>query len=90
MLLNHDGERFTAREKFFPESENQICGKLWRQKAVFQHVSDAVMRGKLGGMKNARKILEYAEYFRAPKRVTHRINGKKEDIISRKDFGGEE
>ncbi|GAB7401503.1 hypothetical protein OUHCRE2_49640 [Enterobacter asburiae] len=28
VLLNHDGERFTAREKFFPESENQICGKL--------------------------------------------------------------
>lgn len=90
VLLNHDGERFTAREKFFPESESAICGKLWRQKAVFQHVDDAVMRGKLGGMKNARKILEYAEYFRAPKRVTHRINGKKEDIISRKDFGGEE
>ncbi len=90
VLLNHDGERFTAREKFFPESENQICGKLWRQKAVFQHVDDAVMRGKLGGMKNARKILEYAHYFRSPKRVTHRVNGKKEDIISRKDFGDTE
>ncbi|QZE50347.1 DNA helicase, partial [Klebsiella phage vB_KpnS-VAC9] len=56
---------------------------------VFQHVNDAVMRGKLGGMKNARKILENAHYFRAPKRVTHRVNGKKEDIISRKDFGDE-
>lgn len=89
VLVDKHGDRFTATEKFFPESDNQICAKLWRQKGVFPHVFDPIMRGKLGAYKNARKIIEHQEFFAAPKRVTHRINGKKEDIISRKDFGND-
>ncbi|WP_279027208.1 DEAD/DEAH box helicase [Gibbsiella quercinecans] len=86
VLVDKHGDRFTATEKFFPESDNQICGKLWRQKGVFPHVQDPKMRGKLGAMRSARKIIEHQELFMAPKRVTHRRNGKKEDIISRKEF----
>lgn len=83
------GVEFTAREVFFPESDNKICKTLWRNKGVTPHVIDKGNRNLLGLTKNAIKIHSMKHLILAPQRVTHRKNGKGEDIISRKDFGGE-
>ncbi|QIG62066.1 putative ATP-dependent helicase [Citrobacter phage IME-JL8] len=89
VLDNGEGE-FNAYERFFPESEAKVCGTLWKTKGVLPHVSDPKMRKYFIGMKNAIKIMQYAHHIAAPVRVTHRKNAKKEDLISRKDFGMEE
>ncbi|QEA09644.1 DNA helicase [Shigella phage Sfin-2] len=89
-LINDDGDEFKAYEKFFPESDSKICGTLWKTKGVLPHVSDPKMRRYFIGMKNAIKIVQYAHHIAHPVRVTHRRNQKKEDIISRKDFGMED
>ncbi|AFV50963.1 type III restriction protein res subunit [Escherichia phage ADB-2] len=89
-LINDDGDEFKAYEKFFPESDSKICGTLWKTKGVLPHVSDPKMRRYFIGMKNAIKIVQYSHHIAHPVRVTHRRNQKKEDIISRKDFGMED
>ena len=89
VLDNGDGE-FNAYERFFPESDAKVCSTLWKTKGVLPHVADPKMRKYFIGMKNAIKIVQYAHHIAAPVRVTHRRNGKKEDLISRKDFGVEE
>lgn len=81
------GEEFDARQVFFPESDNKICKVKWKNEAVILHVRDPKLRSYFLGVKDARKIVQYANQFSAPVRVTHRKNGKGEDIISRKDFG---
>ncbi|AUV57115.1 DNA helicase [Enterobacter phage Ec_L1] len=83
------GVEFDAVEKFFPESDNKICKTLWRTKGVTPHVVGKDNRNLLGLTKNAVKIMSMKHLILAPSRVTHRKNGKGEDIISRKDFGGE-
>lgn len=88
-LINHDGEHFKAYERFFPQSDNKICRVKWKNEGVLPHVKDDESRAYFIGVKNALKIMQYAHKFAKPIRVTHRKNGKKEDIISRKDFGGE-
>lgn len=88
-LENDKGKRFSATEKFFPESDKQICRRLWA-KGVTPHVDDPLILKDLVKMKSAKKIIAMAHYIKAPVRITHRINGKKEDIIARKDFGNDE
>lgn len=83
------GVEFTAYERFFPESDSQICKTLWRSKGVVPHVADTHDKNRMAVTRNALKLMEYAHLIAAPLRVTHRKNVKKEDIISRKDFGNE-
>ncbi|MEG0209102.1 hypothetical protein, partial [Hafnia sp.] len=86
--LSKNGEEFTARELFFPESQAQICGTLWRKKGVEPHIKDKQIARLMGAYKSAAKIYQNAHHVAAPLRVTHRKNAKKEDVISRKDFFG--
>lgn len=82
-------DEFSAYEKFFPESDAQVCKTLWKTKGVLPHVIDQKAKPYLIGIRNAQKIMSYSHFIMRPVRVTHRKNGKGEDIISRKDFGGE-
>lgn len=84
-LETHNGEPFKAYERFFPESDNQICRTKWRQ-AALQHVVDRRVAGVTASWKNAVKIMTNAHHFQAPKMVTHRKNGKGEDVIYKKEF----
>lgn len=86
-LRDMDGEEYNARQVYFPQSDNRICKVKWKNEAVNLHVIDPKMRSYFLGVRDARKIVQYATHFRAPVRVTHRKNAKGEDIISRKDFG---
>lgn len=80
------GEEFTAYERFFPESSAQVCHTIWKTKGVMPHVHDPKVARLMAAYRSARLILQNAHHISRPVRVTHRINGKKEDIISRKDF----
>lgn len=88
-LKNSENEEFNAYEKFFPESDAQVCKTLWKTKGVLPHVIDQKAKPYLIGIRNAQKIMSYSHFIMSPMRVTHRKNVKGEDIISRKDFGGE-
>lgn len=83
--LDYHGETFKAYERFFPESESNICKTLWR-KAALQHIPDRRIAGVVASYRNARKIMQYAHQIAAPKRVTHRKTGKGEDNIHYKEF----
>lgn len=86
-LRDSQGEEFTAYEKFFPESQAQVCHTIWKQKGVLPHVHDPKVSRLMAAYRSARLIMNNVHHITAPIRVTHRKNGKKEDIISRKDFG---
>ncbi|UGO53121.1 putative helicase [Klebsiella phage vB_KaeD_HazelMika] len=86
-LRDNMGVEFTAYEKFFPESQAQICGTLWKKKGVEPHVADSRISKLMGAYRSARLIMQNVHHIMKPVRVTHRKNGKGEDIISRKDFG---
>lgn len=81
------GEEFNAYEKFFPESQAQVCHTIWKTKGVLPHVHDSKVAKLMAAYRSARLILQNAHHIAHPVRVTHRKNGKGEDIISRKDFG---
>lgn len=83
--LEAHGETFKAYEKFFPESDSQICKAKWRQ-AALAHILDRRVAGVTASYRNARKIMMNAHYIMTPKRVTHRKNAKGEDIIYKKEF----
>lgn len=88
-LMDAAGVTFNAREIFFPESDNRICKTIWRTKGVIPHVVADHDRKLLALTRNAVKIMSMSDRIMKPQRVTHRKNGKGEDIINRKDFGGE-
>ena len=83
--LEAHGETFKAYEKFFPESDSQICKAKWRQ-AALAHIVDRRIAGVTASYLNARKIMGNAHHIMAPVRVTHRKNGKGEDIIYKREF----
>ena len=83
--LEAHGETFKAYEKFFPESDSQICKAKWRQ-AALAHIVDRRIAGVTASYRNARKIMGNAHHIMAPVRVTHRKNGKGEDIIYKREF----
>ncbi|HAK2374342.1 TPA: ATP-dependent helicase [Salmonella enterica] len=84
-LRDCGGVEFRAYEKYFPESGHKICRTLWR-KAVRTHVIDRQVANFMIACRNAVKIMSYAGQILPPKRVTHRKNAKKEDLIARKEF----
>jgi superfamily II DNA or RNA helicase len=84
-LRDVGGVEFKAYEKYFPESEHKICKTLWA-KAVRTHVIGRDTGNYLVTCRNAVKIMSYANQFMRPVRVTHRKNGKGEDLIAQKEF----
>ncbi|HAC8812681.1 TPA_asm: ATP-dependent helicase [Salmonella enterica] len=84
-LRDTGGVEFRAYEKYFPESDHKICKTLWT-KAVRTHVLDRQAANFMITCRNAVKIMSYASQIMQPKRVTHRKNTKKEDLIAQKEF----
>ena len=83
--LEANGDTFKAYERFFPESESNICRTIWR-KIALQHIPDRKIAGMVASYRNARKIMSYAHHIMPPVRVTHRKNGKGEDNIAKREF----
>lgn len=82
----NDGRSFKAREFFSPESTNAIARKLWRLNGVLPHVKNKTLAEQIARIKNVREVMSYIAEFRSPERVTHRVNGKKKDVIHKKEF----
>ncbi|AUM58690.1 putative ATP-dependent helicase [Plesiomonas phage phiP4-7] len=81
-----DGKLYTAREVFFPWGDSVAGKNAFKMKAVMPHVEDKSMLSKIMKSGNARNFMQYAPLFRSPSKITHRINGKKRDVIAKKVF----
>ena len=84
-----DGKEGWANEVFYPYGGATHMKNMFKAKAVFPHLDDKSMAGKILKCQNAKQFMMYAGLIKAPKRITHRINDKGRDIIHRKDFSGE-
>lgn len=84
-----DGKEGWANEVFYPYGGATHMKNMFKAKAVFPHLDDKSMAGKILKCQNAKQFMMYAGLIKAPKRITHRINDKGRDIIHRKDFAGE-
>lgn len=85
-----DGKEGWANEVFYPYGGATHMKNMFKAKAVFPHLDDKSMAGKILKCQNAKQFMMYAGLIKAPKRITHRINDKGRDIIHRKDFSGEQ
>lgn len=83
-----DGKEGWANEVFYPYGGATHMKNMFKAKAVFPHLEDKSMAGKILKCQNAKQFMMYAGLIKAPKRITHRINDKCRDIIHRKDFTG--
>lgn len=84
-----DGKEGWANEVFYPYGGANHMKNMFKAKAIFPHLDDKSMAGKILKCQNARQFMMYAGLIKAPKRITHRVNDKGRDIIHRKDFAGE-
>ena len=85
-----DGKEGWANEVFYPYGGATHMENMFKAKAIFPHLDDKSMAGKILKCHNAKQFMMYAGLIKAPKRITHRINDKGRDIIHRKDFTGEQ
>ena len=85
-----DGKEGWANEVFHPYGGATHMKNMFKAKAVFPHLDDKSMAGKILKCQNAKQFMMYAGLIKAPKRITHRINDKGRDIIHRKYFSGEQ
>nr|UVX85343.1 MAG: U3 small nucleolar RNA-associated SSU processome protein 25 [Bacteriophage sp.] len=85
-----DGKEGWANEVFYPYGGATHMKNMFKAKAIFPHLDDKSMAGKILKCQNAKQFMMYAGLIKAPKRITHRINDKCRDIIHRKDFAGEQ
>ena len=85
-----DGKEGWANEVFYPYGCSTHMKNMFKAKAVFPHLDDKSMAGKILKCQSAKQFMMYAGLIKAPKRITHRINDKGRDIIHRKDFAGEQ
>ncbi|ANH50896.1 DNA helicase [Salmonella phage 64795_sal3] len=85
-----DGKEGWANEFFYPYGGATHMKNMFKAKAIFPHLDDKSMAGKILKCQNAKQFMMYAGLIKAPKRITHRINDKGRDIIHRKDFAGEQ
>lgn len=85
-----DGKEGWANEVFYPYGGATHMKNMFKAKAVFPHLEDKSVAGKILKCQNAKQFMMYAGLIKAPKRITHRINDKGRDIIHRKDFTGEQ
>lgn len=81
-----DGKEGWANEVFYPYGGATNMKNMFKAKAVFPHLDDKSMAGKILKCQNAKQFMMYAGLIKAPKRITHRINDKGRDIIHRKEF----
>lgn len=81
-----DGKPYTAREVFFPWGDSVAGKNAFKMKGVIPHIEDKSMLNKIMRAGNAVHFMQYAPLFRAPTKITHRINGKKRDVIAKKVF----
>ncbi len=84
-----DGKEGWANEVFYPYGGATHMKNMFKAKAIFPHLNDKSMAGKILKCQNAKQFMMYAGLIKAPKRITHRINDKGRDIIHRKDFTGD-
>lgn len=84
-----DGKEGWANEVFYPYGGATHMKNMFKAKAIFPHLDDKSIAGKILKCQNAKQFMMYAGLIKAPKRITHRINDKGRDIIHRKDFAGE-
>jgi DNA repair protein RadD len=85
-----DGKEGWANEVFYPYGGATHMKNMFKAKAIFPHLDDKSIAGKILKCHNAKQFMMYAGLIKAPKRITHRINDKGRDIIHRKDFTGEQ
>lgn len=85
-----DGKEGWANEVFYPYGGATHMKNMFKAKAIFPHLDDKSMAGKILKCQSAKQFMMYAGLIKAPKRITHRINDKGRDIIHRKDFIGEQ
>lgn len=85
-----DGKEGWANEVFYPYGGATHMKNMFKAKAVFPHLDDKSMAGKILKCQSAKQFMMYAGLIKAPKRITHRINDKGRDIIHRKEFKGEQ
>lgn len=85
-----DGKEGWANEVFYPYGGATHMKNMFKAKAIFPHLDDKSMAGKILKCQNTKQFMMYAGLIKAPKRITHRINDKGRDIIHRKDFAGEQ
>lgn len=83
--LEKDGDSFTAYERFFPESDSNICRVKWREFCE-THIEDKKQARLVSSYKNGLKCVSYAHLFRTPIRTTHRRTEKSGDILAKKEF----
>lgn len=83
-----DGRSFRAVEMLSPQSDHQIARKTFRS-TIAEHVQNAELARKIGGIRNALAVLEFAQHIRAPLKVTHRKGKSNKDIIHKKIFEGD-
>lgn len=67
-------------------TKNKIASDVWRAKGVIPHVTDSQSIRKILSQKKASSIIEYRHLITPPAQITHRLNSKNRDIITRKIF----
>lgn len=75
----------TARELFDISKKDKWIRANW-YKFIKAHCVNKVTEQKLSRCYDPKQALEHANEIRAPKEVTHRVNGKGFDLIARKVF----
>lgn len=75
----------TARELFDISKKDKWIRASW-YKFIKAHCVNKVTAQKLSRCYDPKQALEYTSEIRAPKEVTHRVNGKGFDILARKVF----
>lgn len=85
-------EAFKAWEIFYPLNHgNRQAKAAWKEAFVKKHVAGYKLQTQVLGCKTIGEIMEKADLFMRPDRVTHRkINNGRKDVITRKVFNSVE
>lgn len=78
----------SAPRQVFDVSSKEKWRKAEWYNFLKQHVVNKVTVSKLSKCYDVHEIMKHASEIRAPKEVTHRVNGKGFDILARKVFEG--
>lgn len=88
--LEKDGDQFVAWQVFWPGSDSPAAKKEWVHNGILKHVLDGKMRNTIKKCRTPQQVLEFAPYFMAPLKVSHRKIGKGKDVITNKIFMNED
>jgi len=81
-----DGKEMKASEVFWPASDKPYLKNHWRMRGLTPHIRDPKFRNEAFPIRSAKKLLSYTPYICSPEKITHRINEKRADVVSRKVF----